>query len=384
MIKKFLAIGTFSLMSVTLTFAQKGKVNSAEYNLSTGDVVKAKENIDEAFSSPDMLVFPKAWIIKGDVYKTIYDLRATNKDLYSATPDALTTAKDAYLKAFEVEVNPKKKKDVKEGLASVGANFYNEGIASFTNSNWEDAFNKFKNTLSISEFLYNNQIETVIDTQAYFVVLLSAFNSHHFKDAISAGEKLISLNDDRDVIYTVLIDAYKQTGEQEKYENTIAQARAKFPNNIDILLKEINLYLEKGKIDELEGKLKEAITLDANNPSLYQALANVYDKKGNEQGAFDMYDKAIATKPDYYEAYYNKAILYFNKAMEVVERMNEESDMKKYDLLKAQRLELLENKALPLFLKAYSLAPDDANVIKALKEIYARLDMFDEIKKLGK
>ncbi|MCO5231362.1 MAG: hypothetical protein M9958_09430 [Chitinophagales bacterium] len=383
MIRKILTISAMTVMTVSVSFAQKGKVNTAEFNLTSGDIIKAKENIDEAFSSPDMLIYPKAWIVKGNVYKTIYELKDVQKDLYNTTPNALTTAKDAYLKAFEVEVNPKKKKDVKDGLSSVGSHFYNEGIASFSNSNWEDAYNKFNNTLVISEFLYDNQLETVIDTQSYFVVLLSAFNSHHFNDAIKAGEKLLSLNDNRDVIYTVLIDSYKQVGDKVKYEKTIAEARKKLPNSIDILLKEINLYLEKGEIDVLEDKLKQAIALDGTNPSLYQALANVYDKKGNEQGAFEMYDKAIETKPDYYEAYYNKAILYFNKAMAIVEKMNEENDMKKYDLLKAQREELLEKKALPLFLKAYELAPKDENVKKALKEVYARLDMFDEIKKLG-
>lgn len=384
MMRKILSIVAFSIMSLSLTFAQKGKVNTAEFNLSSGDVAKAKENIGEALNDEAMQIYPKAWLVKGNIYKTIFELREINTALYSSTPNTLDTAKDAYFKAFEVETNPKKKKDVKDGLDGVSTYFYNEGIAAFSNSNWEVAYNNFINTLEISEFLTKNQLSEKIDTQAYFVVMLSAFNFQKYDDAIRAGEKLKSLNDNREVVYTVLIDSYKQKGENDKYEKTIAEGRKLYPNNIDILFKEINLYLEKNQIDVLEDKLNEAIKLDPKNPSLYQALANVYDKKGKTDEAFKMYDKAIEVKPDYFEAYYNKAILYFNKAMEIVEKMNEENDDKKYEMLKDQREALLKDKTLPLLEKAYKLAPEDENVTKALKEVYARLEMFDEMKKLSK
>lgn len=382
--RKILSIVAFSIMSISLTFAQKGKVNTAEFNLSSGDVAKAKENIEDALKDDAMQTWPKAWLVKGNIYKSIFELREINPALFNSTPNTLDIAKEAYLKAYEVEANPKKKKDAKDGLDAVGTYYYNEGIAAFSNSNWEVAYDNFINTLEVSEFMTNNQMTEKIDTQAYFVVMLSAFNFTKYDDAIRAGEKLLSLNDNREVIYTVLIDSYKQAGEKDKYEKAIAQGRKLYPNNIEILFKEINLYLENDEIDILEEKLKEAIQLDAKNPSLYQALANVYDKKGKEEEAFQMYDKAIEVKPDYFEAYYNKAILYFNKAMEIVEKMNEENDNKKYELLKTKREALLKDKTLPLLEKAYQLAPKDENVIKALKEVYARLEMFDEMKKLGK
>jgi tetratricopeptide (TPR) repeat protein len=382
--RKILSIVAFSIMSLSLTFAQKGKVNTAEFNLSSGEVAKAKETIGEALNDAEMQIWPKAWLVKGNIYKAIFEQREINSELYNTTPNTLDISKDAYFKAFEVETNPKKKKDVKVGLDAVGTYYYNEGIAAFTNSNWEVAYNNFINTQEISDFLTKNQMSEKIDTQAYFVVMLSAFNYQKYDDAILAGEKLKSLGDKREVVYTVLIDSYKQKGEKVKYENTIAEGRKLYPNNIDILFKEINLYLEKNQIDVLEEKLNEAIKLDPKNPSLYQALANVYDKKGKTDEAFQMYDKAIQVKPDYFEAYYNKAILYFNKAMEIVEKMNDENDNKKYEVLKTQREALLKEKTLPLLEKAYQLAPKDENVIKALKEVYARLEMFDEMKKLSK
>jgi tetratricopeptide (TPR) repeat protein len=196
-----------------------------------------------------------------------------------------------------------------------------------------------------------------IDTQAYFCSDAYPLSiSKNMMMQYVAGEKLKSLGDKREVVYTVLIDSYKQKGEKVKYENTIAEGRKLYPNNIDILFKEINLYLEKNQIDVLEEKLNEAIKLDPKNPSLYQALANVYDKKGKTDEAFQMYDKAIQVKPDYFEAYYNKAILYFNKAMEIVEKMNDENDNKKYEVLKSQREALLKEENTSSFRKSLSIS----------------------------
>lgn len=373
------------MMSIAPIFAQKGKVNSAEFSLTSGELAKAKESIDASFSSEEVLIMPKAWIVKGNVYKTIYELREVHKDIYTATPNTLNIAKEAFLKAYEVEVNPKKKgANVKEGLQSVGSYYYNQGIEAFTASNWTLAYEKFKNTLEISEFLHNNQLTTAVDTQAYFVVLLSAFNTQNFDDAIKAGEKLASLNDNREVVHTVLIDSYKQKNDQTKYEKAIADGRKAHPNNIDILYKEINLYLEKNELDKLEEKLDQALTLDPKNPSLYQAKASVYDKKGNSEMALQMYDKAIEINPDFFDAYVNKASYYNNEANKVIELMNNENNNVKYEKLKAERDDIFKNKIIPLLVKANKIDPTNENVKKVLKEIYARLDMFDEMKQLEK
>jgi len=382
--KKLFTIGVLAALTMAPVMAQKGKVATAQINLQSGELAKAKENIDVAFGNEEVQALPKAWITKGDIYKGIYEQREAHKDIWAANPNALTTAKEAYLKAFEIEANPKKKKDVKDGLNAVGGHFYNEGIANFSKSDWEGAYNNFKNTLEISEFLYKNEMATTVDTQAYFVVALSGYNSQHLDEAQSAGEKLFSLGDKREVIYTILIDIYKQKGLKDKYEKTLSEGRAQYPQSLDLLYKEINFYLENDKLDVLEEKLNQAIQLDPSNHTLYQALANVHDRKGDKEGALAMYDKAIAANPEYYEAYYNKAIVYFNDAMAIIEKMNDEFDNKKYEALKAQREVLLKEKALPLLQKAHQLKPDDENVTKALKEVYARLEMFDEIKKLNK
>lgn len=382
--KKLLTIGALSVLTIAPIFAQKGKVNSAEFNLTSGEVAKAKENIDAAFSSEEMKVWPKAWLVKGDVYKTIYDLKDVYKDIYNTTPNLLGTAKDAYLKAFEVETNAKRKGDVTSRLLSLNVNFYNEGLDMYKANNFEGAYEMFANKIEVSEFLNNNNLDSKIDTMGYFVLALSAYNSKKLEEAYKAATKLNALKDKQEDYYSVILDIFKAKEDQENFDKTLAEGRKAYPNNVNLMYAEINQYLERNELDLLEDKLKKLIELEPNNHNLYLVMGTVYDRKGDRAAAHQMYDKALAVKPDYFDAYLNKAGLYNAEANQIIEQMNEESNDVKYDKLKTQRDEIFKNKMIPLLVKANQLDPKNENVIKVLKEIYARLDMLEEMQKLGK
>jgi tetratricopeptide (TPR) repeat protein len=378
--KKLVTLAMLSFVVLLPTMAQKGKMNSALVNLQNGDVAKAKENIDEALQDQEVQILSKAWMTKGDIYKAIYETKIG----YDQTPTALFEAKAAYYKAFEVEENPKKKGSVKDGLEALANYFYVEGVGHFSNSKWSPAYRNFVSTLEINEFLIENGITKEIDTNAYFVVALAGFNISQFDDAIKCGEKLLSLGDEREVIYNILSESYKQKGMKDKYIAVLTEGREKHPGSLDLLYKEINYYLESDRLDELEVKLKEALRLDPTNHTLYQALANLAEKQNDIETALKMYDKAIEMEPDFYEAYYNKAIVYFSQAMKIIEAMNEEKDDNKYKQMSVEREKLLKEKCLPLLERAYAIKSDDASVVKALREVYARLNMMDELSKLPK
>lgn len=378
--KKSILIGGLTLFAILPAVAQKGKVTSAMVNLQAGDYLKAKENIDEATVNEESKIMSKTWLYRGDVYSRIYE----SKIFFPQNPEALFIAKDAYFKAHELEINPKKKDDVQEGLTNLANYFYLEGVSYFQASKWEPAYKNFRGALDVDEFLIKNNLKTVVDTNFYFVVALTAFNSGKTDDAIYAAEKLLDMNFDNDVVYVIAAESYKIKGQNDKFLTALEKGRAKYPNNLDLLLKEINYYISEDKPDILIGKLDAAIKLDPKNASLYQALGNVYDKMKDKDKAILNYDRAIELNPEFFEAYYNKATIYFGEAMDFVGKMNEENDNKKYEILKGQRDALLKEKALPLFLKAYAISPDDASVIKALREVYARLNMMEELSKLPK
>ncbi|MFN8238764.1 MAG: hypothetical protein U0T77_11395, partial [Chitinophagales bacterium] len=57
------------------TFAQKGKITSAQLSLEDGKVLDAKKEIDAALSDAEVQKMAKAWMTKGDVYTKLYETK---------------------------------------------------------------------------------------------------------------------------------------------------------------------------------------------------------------------------------------------------------------------------------------------------------------------
>ncbi|MDD5695616.1 MAG: hypothetical protein PHD61_09995 [Bacteroidales bacterium] len=95
------------------------------------------------------------------------------------------------------------------------------------------------------------------------------------------------------------------------------------------------------------------------------------------------YLDAIRLDENYYDANYNLGALYVNKVASIVEIANAlPLGDPGYDPLKKQADEMLL-KAIPYLEKAASLNPEDKNALISLKEIYARLGMFDKLKEVN-
>src|SRR5690606_38609536 len=76
------------------------------------------------------------------------------------------------------------------------------------------------------------------------------------------------------------------------------------------------------------------------------------------------YEKALEVKPGDFTAIYSIGALFYNKAAKVVDEMNElandlsKEGMKKYDMKKLE-MEKLFDQALPYFIEAESMDPND-------------------------
>ena len=381
--KKILALSTALTLSISLMFAQKGKVNSAEYSLNNGELDKAKAYIDDAFGDESMNTWSKAWRVKGDVYLSIFEQRNIHSDIFSATKEPLIVAKDAYIKAIDLEEKPKPKSKIAESLYNTSINIYNNGLTQYQSNNFEGAYNSFNEKVAINDYLNENGFQNEIDTMGYFTLALAAYNTQRINEAYDAAKRLNELNNKTEDHYQVILDVFKAKGDQEEFEKALAEGRKLYPNNSNLMYNEVNMYLEQGKLDLLEDKLKELISIEPNNKNLYLVMGTVLDKKGDTKSAIDMYDKAIGLDSEYFDAYVNKASLYNNEANEIIKKMNDENDADKYDALKEQRDEIFKDKILPLLTKAYEIDSNSAIVKQALREIYARLDMFDKLKELG-
>lgn len=428
---KKITLVLIGVLLVNVIFAQKGKVNSASYALSEGKANEAKQFIDEALTDAETQQNAKAWQIKGDVYKNIYE----GKVFFAQTPNALEDAKAAYLKAYELEVNPKKKGVVAPSLEHLQGYFFNEGLARFQDEKWTEAYMKFSEAVNINEFLLANNLAKTIDSGAYFATAVAANNAGLLDKAKPLLEKLVALKYNNKAIYESLADIYAKEG-NPNFMNIVNEGLKKYPDSKTLQVSRLNYYIENGKTDEAIAEIQNALNADPKNYLLLFNMAVLQEQLGNYDDAKIYYEKAIAAKPDFMDAYFNAGALYYNKAIEInkvlvkddaasidstlaefaskdvisiddirnalkdpnmgallnsfqnysgdkatlKDKVSKIKENIKYDLLIAKRNALF-NKTLPFFEKAYSIQKED-QLKSALKEIYARMNMFDKIKAL--
>src|SRR5690606_33974739 len=100
------------------------------------------------------------------------------------------------------------------------------------------------------------------------------------------------------------------------------EARKEIRANLDIRREESNLRSTLEKTEEAVAKSEAAIESEHDNTSLYHITAYLYDEVGDGAKAEEYYKKAIEINPEYFDANYNLAVLYFNRGVEVVKEAN--------------------------------------------------------------
>src|SRR5690606_7230290 len=218
--------------------------------------------------------------------------------------------------------------------------------------------------------------------------------SGNFSDDPANGkpyfEKLFMKGGAQPLVYVGLFSLTVDANGEKAFEYLDAGKKL-YPDDNEILFAEINYYIKANKLDQLVGKLKKAIEKEPGNVTVYNALGNVYDQLNqNERNngnilkadeyfdlAFQNYEKALEKDQQNFDATYSLGALYYNKAASMVTKINELSNdfssagTKKYNALKTE-MDGYFNQALPYFLKAEAINSNDASVLVALKEIYAR------------
>ena len=106
-----------------------------------------------------------------------------------------------------------------------------------------------------------------------------------------------------------------------------------------------------------------------------------YDLLKDPVEAEKAYRKAIEINPEYFEAYFNLAAIFYNKG---AESQNAASNIppkenKKYDA-KIKEAKEFYKESLPFFEKAHEIKPKDRDAMLNLKEIYTKTQQYEKSK----
>lgn len=390
--KKTIILLVAIVFTVSSSFAQKGKVTTAQSLKDAGKLDKAVEAINLATDpnnekAAKSIPWAKTWEVKGEVYQAIFASKDENYKKLSKDP--LKVAFDSYNKALELDVKGKNAKSVKLKLTLLINDYTNQAVQAFNDNDFEKAMASFEKVLEIEEIsVVKEDNPEAIDTVIMFNTGLAAYNAKDYKNAVKYYGQAAKYGYNGAKTFSLISESYKMMGDTAKALETVQNAFEKYPEDNNVLTSMIDLYMKIGRNEEALKYLDKAIEQDPTNTSYYFAKGSLCEKFNKEEEAIAAYEKAAEIDPTFFNAYYNLGAFYYNKGVKQIEVANAvpASDNEKYEA-ELKKADVWFEKALPYMEKCHEINADDEMTLESLKNLYYRMkdmDKYNEIlEKLG-
>jgi tetratricopeptide (TPR) repeat protein len=370
--KIFLLIAAVSISFGAM--AQKGKVTSALNYIDQGILDKAKDDVDQALANESTKDWFNTYFAKGKLCQAVFASKDPKMNALYADP--LTEAYTAYEKALELDPKGTIKKKMITGTIfnSLAINLYNQGSAKFEAKDYAGALKSFEIQIKVTE---SDMYVGAVDTGMYYNAGLASVNSGKFADAVKYFQKCADMKYMGITPFFQMSEAYLSLGDTAQAESVLTGLNSKFPNDKNITLQLIDLYIKSGRNADALKYIKLAKEIDPTNYSLYYASGIIFLNENKYDEAIPELTKSIELKSDVYDTQYGLGAAYINKAADMFKAANEIVDVKKYsDAI--DQANAIYAKALPYMEKANELKPNDIYTMGRLQELYYRLKMTDK------
>jgi tetratricopeptide (TPR) repeat protein len=215
------------------------------------------------------------------------------------------------------------------------------------------------------------QKDTMIDDIQYYCGA-SASQDGDSETAIKYFTLLLDVYEPQEEMYQFLIYEYGRLKDSVNLLEMYKIGVQKFPQNPFYARSLINVYLNKNDLPEAMIWIDKAIEEDSVNATLWDVKGRIFESEKNFEEAERCFLKAIEMDPDFEPALGNVGRIYYNRAVEELDRVNAIRDDRVYRREKAKMKEVFE-KPLPYMEKAHELNPEERDYIIALRGIYYNL-----------
>jgi tetratricopeptide (TPR) repeat protein len=416
--KKFILI-ILAITTTSVGFAQKNKVVSAynynkafERSRKCNELNNGLEAINIAIEHDQTKGWAKTWYYRGNLYFNI--LASKDQACKSLDAAALEKCTDSYLKTLvlnfddpELKKLDLQKEDGSDILKFFGAiqnkskvddemytadimgrkfpglagEYANKGIQDFGKKDYKAAQESFGKSMLLSQF------SGKVDTMVMYNTALASEYAEDFDAAKQLYDALImykyNVDGNGPDLYRSMSRIYKNEGNKEKAIEYIKKGRKAYPDNNNLIVEELEDYLQSGKHQEALANLNTAITNDEKNEVLYFARGTVYENLKEIDKAVLDYKKALELKPDYYDAAFNLGAFYFNSGADKINESNKLplNETKKYEALKSAAKVDFEA-AVPYVEMAHKIKPGDADTGNMLIKLYTHTGQYDKAKEI--
>ncbi|MGB0979851.1 MAG: tetratricopeptide repeat protein [Croceimicrobium sp.] len=393
------------------------------------DVQSAKGYIDEAqnvVSTKALSEIREKDLSKFYYYKGLINYRVANssdESIKALDPNALDKAVEGFSQLLEFEKKTGKKRysdEANKQMTVLSNDIARRGIAASGAGDYESAYNDF-----LKSYTLKKDIANTVDTNMYYNAALMAQQNKTYEKAIPIYEDLVKMDyhgtrffginietgdtmdfssgpqmktfveagkireaqtsgDVRPNLYTTLIYLTLEEGDTASYKKYLSEGRTKFPNNVDILKAELQLFFDNKEYDKALANLDQAIAADPKNAVMYYNKGVILQTEMKRTAAaLAAYQKTLEVDPNYTDALYMSSIIYIDSANAIGDQMNELplNAKTKYKALEEKQKEVF-TVSLPYLEQAYNNNKEDEQVKGALTQVYRALKMYDKAKAL--
>lgn len=397
--KQFLSAVILCLVFAGMAYGQARDVRRASAQINRGDLTMAKQYIDAALNDPRAINDPQTFTVRAQVYMELF----TSQDpaVRGLHPNPLQVADESLIRAKELDVDNRRILDIQRFMLVLPELIYNNAVEHFQNNAFDKASKAFFRSYEIVKSSFNT-----IDTTTLYNAALASELGKDLERSQELYLQLVEMNYPQPFLFSSLGSIQMQKGDTAKALQFIRQGRERFPENLNLIFSEANVYIFTRQAVKAKETLELAINLDPQNPNLHFALGANFDNmaqdtlRTTEERAFAYnqalaaYKKAIELNPDYFDAIYNLGVLYFNEGIRIFEaadlKLRRNPTTAGFRAYQAEEKRFQEQwiQAQPYLERALSMiSPEDPNyqvVIISLMQLYARTNQPEKLEEMQK
>lgn len=397
--KKIIFLLSALLLIGGSSYAQKKNVSKAKSKIlaEQPDIRGAKDAILLAIKDSTTKNDATTWFVAGDVFNAVYTEQqkiewTQKKGDKALMASAIESAQKYYLIADSLDklpnakgkIAPKYHAKIVEKVKALQRGFTEGGSFYYEQKDFKNAlkfFSTYVNYPNIPQMQgLGLEKDTLLPLITYYCGLC-ATQAELPAEAVKYYEVVKDKMDSK-WIYARLCDDYSQLKDTVNMLRMFKLGAQKFPEESYYVRSLINYYINQNKMEDALSWINAAIELDQKSAVLWNVKGRILETKNIEESKA-CYQKSIDMDPNFAEALGNLGRIYYNKAVEELDRINAIRDDKKYKAEKAKLKSTFETPR-PYFEKAYQLNPDERDYVIALRGIYYNLGMDAKYQEMDK
>lgn len=397
-----------SCLAVTFfTQAQTLNVQSAAQDMKKGYLDKAMKEISAACENDNTKNDAKTWYYAGLIYSQIgADIANNKKSKFNKLKDDSTSvyytwldqALTAALRCKELDASNEYADQNNSVFRYVGNEFYTRAVNAYNDdNNYAKAIQLCEEAIKV----FNASGDRKFAMDAYYLAGMSAHNMKDTETTLKYYKPLVRSRTDKKEVYRTLFNIYKSQNDTVEAMKVAKNFKKNCPADYNSALLMAEAYLLSGNIENGRQEINIAVEKSKDNPAVYMGLlsaaAGILAETQDYEGAAAKYQESLSINPKQFDANFGLGTMIFNRGVDKLEAANNvpiDDETGLSDILNEESKNFFRQ-SISYFTAAVAYIDglnEEAqhlqranlyNCLNALKQIYVRLEMYDELKPIN-